>query len=64
MKAEGDRGHLAGGVMLETRSARAADSVWASKPLPAPHAMANTRHGKNAQVQPQTMIIMPYSTTI
>ncbi|CAH2067694.1 unnamed protein product, partial [Iphiclides podalirius] len=35
--------------MLETRSARAADSVWASKPLPAPHAMANTRHGKNAQ---------------
>lgn len=28
---------------------RAADSVWASKPLPAPHAMANTRHGKNAQ---------------
>lgn len=37
------------GVMLETRSARAADSVWASKPLPAPHAMANSRHGK-AQV--------------
>ncbi|XP_004925830.1 cytoplasmic protein NCK1 [Bombyx mori] len=35
--------------MLETRSARAADSVWASKPLPAPNAMANTRHGKNAQ---------------
>ncbi|XP_035446710.1 cytoplasmic protein NCK1 isoform X1 [Spodoptera frugiperda] len=35
--------------MLETRSARAADSVWANKPLPAPHAMANTRHGKNAQ---------------
>ncbi|XP_049870256.1 cytoplasmic protein NCK1 [Pectinophora gossypiella] len=34
--------------MLETRSVRAADSVWASKPLPAP-AMANTRHGKNAQ---------------
>lgn len=36
-------------VMLETRSARAADSVWANKPLPAPHAMANSRHGKNAQ---------------
>ncbi|CAH0405046.1 unnamed protein product [Chilo suppressalis] len=35
--------------MLETRSVRAADSVWANKPLPAPHAMANTRHGKNAQ---------------
>lgn len=35
--------------MLETRSARAAESVWANKPLPAPHAMANTRHGKNAQ---------------
>ncbi|XP_068621146.1 SH2/SH3 adapter protein dreadlocks [Battus philenor] len=35
--------------MLETRSARAAESVWASKPLPAPHAMANARHGKNAQ---------------
>ncbi|XP_028175964.1 cytoplasmic protein NCK1 [Ostrinia furnacalis] len=35
--------------MLETRSARAADSVWANKPLPAPHAMANARHGKNAQ---------------
>ncbi|XP_061707797.1 cytoplasmic protein NCK1 [Cydia pomonella] len=35
--------------MLETRTARAADSVWASKPLPAPHAMANPRHGKNAQ---------------
>ncbi|KAM3957693.1 LOW QUALITY PROTEIN: SH2/SH3 adaptor protein dock [Aphomia sociella] len=35
--------------MLETRSMRAADSVWASKPLPAPHAMANSRHGKNAQ---------------
>ncbi|XP_060800570.1 cytoplasmic protein NCK1 [Amyelois transitella] len=35
--------------MLETRSVRAADSVWASKPLPAPHAMANARHGKNAQ---------------
>lgn len=38
------------GDMLETRSVRAADSVWANKPLPAPHAMANTRHGKNAQV--------------
>ncbi|KAL4704659.1 hypothetical protein ACJJTC_013443 [Scirpophaga incertulas] len=35
--------------MLETRSIRAADSVWANKPLPAPHAMANSRHGKNAQ---------------
>ncbi|XP_026314479.1 cytoplasmic protein NCK1 [Hyposmocoma kahamanoa] len=35
--------------MLETRSVRAAESVWANKPLPAPHAMANTRHGKNAQ---------------
>ncbi|GBP34590.1 Cytoplasmic protein NCK1 [Eumeta japonica] len=35
--------------MLETRSTRAADSVWASKPLPAPHAMANARHGKGAQ---------------
>ncbi|XP_037297712.1 cytoplasmic protein NCK1 isoform X2 [Manduca sexta] len=35
--------------MLETRSVRAADSVWANKPLPAPHAMANARHGKNAQ---------------
>ncbi|CAK1602672.1 unnamed protein product [Parnassius mnemosyne] len=35
--------------MLETRSVRAADSVWANKPLPAPHAMANVRHGKNAQ---------------
>ncbi|KAI5636049.1 SH3 domain-containing protein [Phthorimaea operculella] len=34
--------------MLETRSVRAADSVWASKPLPAP-AMSNSRHGKNAQ---------------
>ncbi|KAG7311122.1 hypothetical protein JYU34_002107 [Plutella xylostella] len=32
--------------MLETRSVRAADSVWANKPLPAPHAMASTRHGK------------------
>lgn len=39
------------GVMLETRSVRAADSVWANKPLPAPHAMANSRHGKNAQVK-------------
>ncbi|CAH2104122.1 unnamed protein product [Euphydryas editha] len=35
--------------MLETRSVRAADSVWANKPLPAPHAMANSRHGKNTQ---------------
>ncbi|VVC88396.1 unnamed protein product [Leptidea sinapis] len=35
--------------MLETRSVRAADSVWANKPLPAPHAMANSRHGKSAQ---------------
>ncbi|XP_041968358.1 cytoplasmic protein NCK1 [Aricia agestis] len=35
--------------MLETRSVRAADSVWANKPLPAPNAMANSRHGKNAQ---------------
>ncbi|XP_072937245.1 SH2/SH3 adapter protein dreadlocks [Epargyreus clarus] len=35
--------------MLETRSVRAAESVWANKPLPAPHAMANSRHGKNAQ---------------
>lgn len=45
---------LVGGVMLETRSVRAADSVWASKPLPAPHAMANARHGKNAQVNINT----------
>ncbi|XP_046961134.1 cytoplasmic protein NCK1 isoform X1 [Vanessa cardui] len=35
--------------MLETRSVRTADSVWANKPLPAPHAMANSRHGKNTQ---------------
>lgn len=44
-----------GGAMLETRSVRAADSVWANKPLPAPHAMANARHGKNAQVTPSNL---------
>lgn len=50
----GVSGGIPCGVMLETRSARAADSVWASKPLPAPHAMANSRHGK-AQVGVHTL---------